>query len=185
MEKEKELLQKKRENELEEDLAVLEGYIQAFWEVLPIPVCVVNGSLSIIEAGKAFYNLFGFSSQEVMGRSLEDSFFKDKEDLQKLLSELYKSGKVFDFETILQTKNKQEIFAFVSVVARTDEIGKKQSVGYVFSFVDITSLKKTQQELREKITALEKFEKLAIGRELKMIELKNIIKENKLSEDGK
>jgi PAS domain S-box-containing protein len=45
------------------------------------------------------------------------------------------------------------------------------------SFIDITNYKKMEEELKSKVEELERFSKLAVGRELKMIELKKMIKE--------
>jgi len=42
---------------------------------------------------------------------------------------------------------------------------------------DITERKKMEEELQKKMHDLERFNKLAVGRELKMIELKKRIKE--------
>lgn len=168
-------LAKKREQELVDDLAILEGYIQAFWEVLPTPVCVTNSAFVILEAGNAFFRLFGLDESESIGLSLE-AVFKNPEDFLIIQKELEAEDKVFNKEAFLKTKSSQEIIGFVSAVPRKDSEASAGPAGYLFSFVDITSLKKTQKKLKEKIAALEKFEKLAVGRELRMIELKKKLK---------
>ena len=50
-------------------------------------------------------------------------------------------------------------------------------LGSVHIAKDISALKKAQQELRDKMSDMEKFHKVAVDRELKMIELKERIKE--------
>ena len=55
-------------------------------------------------------------------------------------------------------------------------------VGYFFGVFDLTEIKKKEEELQEKMEELEKFNRLAVGRELKMIELKEEIK--KLKEES-
>lgn len=61
----------------------------------------------------------------------------------------------------------------LSAVARQDEDGS--IVGYFFAFTDIRERKQFESELKERIEELEKFQNLAIGRELKMVELKEEI----------
>lgn len=166
----------KREKELVEDLSVLEGYIAALWEVLPIPVCVVNGAFIVLEAGNFFFNLFSFNREEIIGESLS-IIFQNYQDFEKIKNILEREGKVTNYEAILKTKDSIEIIVFISAVLRKKQEIEEEPDGYIFSFADITSLKKAQQELKEKVIALEKFEKLVVGRELKMIELKNKLKE--------
>lgn len=50
-------------------------------------------------------------------------------------------------------------------------------IGSVHIAKDISALKKAQQELRDKMSDMEKFQKVAVDRELKMIELKERIRE--------
>ena len=50
--------------------------------------------------------------------------------------------------------------------------------------MDITDLKKTDSELREKFDELSRFRKLAVGRELKMVDIKKEIN-NLLIQQGK
>lgn len=72
----------------------------------------------------------------------------------------------------------------ILVTAKGEEIPVLKTVTYLFlegrkyildSFIDITERKNYEKETADKIKELEEFNKLAIGRELKMIELKNEI----------
>jgi PAS domain S-box-containing protein len=69
------------------------------------------------------------------------------------------NGKNFP-ATVLLTKVKYNGYEFLQATVR-----------------DITPLKKHQEQLNKKIQELERFSKIAIGRELKMIQLKNKIKQ--------
>jgi len=50
-------------------------------------------------------------------------------------------------------------------------------INVLASFLDITERKHMEEELRRNIEELERFNELAIGREIKMIQLKEEIKE--------
>ena len=66
----------------------------------------------------------------------------------------------------------------VRVQARTKEL--KELAGGLEQQVE-----KETRELQEKISELERFQKLAVGRELKMVELKNKIKELEAAQKGR
>ncbi|MDO8436466.1 MAG: PAS domain-containing protein [bacterium] len=62
---------------------------------------------------------------------------------------------------------------------------KEEGAKKVVIFVeDITDLKRAEEELVRRMTDLEKFNKVAVDRELKMIELKNKIKELEAKSGG-
>jgi len=163
----------KREKALSEDLQILEGYINDFWEFLPIPVCSTNPALTILEVGSAFSRFFDETKEEIIGKNLAD-FFIDKQKFQEFLSILNSERKVANYEATLKKEaSGKEVLFFA--VARKDEEG--EIAGYLVSFIDITSIKKTEAELQKRVQELENFYKITTNRELKMIELKNKLKE--------
>ncbi|MEK7173445.1 MAG: PAS domain-containing protein [Patescibacteria group bacterium] len=166
----------KREKELTEDLQVLEGYIKSFWEILPIPVCSTNPIFTILETGRTFDILFGYGKDELMGSFL-DALFEREDDFKRFSTQFSQEKKLANFEVVLRTKKGKNLSVLISAIAREDEQG--EVVGHLFSFVDVSLIKKTERELREKVEELEKVNKLMIGRELKMVELKEEIKKGK------
>ncbi|HBH46425.1 MAG: hypothetical protein A2445_03385 [Candidatus Jacksonbacteria bacterium RIFOXYC2_FULL_44_29] len=172
------LLQKRAE-ELQEDVGVLESYIQSFWKVLPIPVCSTNPIFTILETGDTFNFLFEYAKDEIVGEALK-ILFVSEQFFSQLTNQLVGKGEIFGFETVVRSKSGREIIVSVSAIARRDEDG--EVVGYIFSLVDITETKKFEKQLTEQIQNLEKFQRLTVGREIKMIELKREI--SKLQKRG-
>jgi hypothetical protein len=84
-----------------------------------------------------------------------------------------------NFEYKAVKKNGELWYASSSWEPLKDEKGKFK--GIVFQTSDITERKQAETELKEKNEALKRFNKLAVGRELRMIELKKEI--NVLLED--
>ena len=167
---------------LEQDLRELESYIQDFWRFLPLPICYVNPVHNILDIDDCLANFSGYTSTEIVGEDIKTLFRDSKieEIKKKILKEETVSFKKVNF----LTKNKKEIPVSVSAMARKSDEG--EVIGYFLSVIDITEsinfqkklqeeVDKKTRELKEKIEELESFHKIAVGRELKMIELKEEI----------
>lgn len=167
----------------QEDLEDLEMYIGEFSSFLPLPVCTITPAGVIIDTNKAFGVLTNYKPEEISGELLE-AIFSNKKEIHKILKKVQEEKSVQTKEMRLLSKGKKEIPVNISVSARKDREGN--FIGYFIAISDITGLKELQtgleeqvsqrtKELQEKIEELEKFQKIAIGRELKMVELKKEI----------
>ena len=172
---------------LKEDLGDLERYIKEFSAFLPLAVCTVNPLGIIININQAFQNLAGYGATEIVGE-LAINLFSNKKEAETLEKTVFKEKTAVTKELILLTKEKKEIPVSVSASAREDETGN--IIGYFLAISDISEFKKLQegleekvkgrtQELQEKIEELERFQRLAVGRELKMVALKEEIEKLK------
>ena len=181
----KEEKQKFLSETLREDLENLERYIEEFSFFLPLAICTVNPTEIIVDINQATKKLIGYNEVDIVGQ--EVSFlFKEKAVISKFFKKVLKEGLVKNKEVILVTKNKKEIPVSISASIRKDY--NKNVIGYFLAISDITEIKKFQEHLEEKveertkelqgkIEELERFHKLAVGRELKMISLKEKIEE--------
>jgi len=171
---------KKYQDELNE----LIDYINNFLNFLPIPVCDLSSTFYIIQVNKAFEKLTGFDALDITGESVE-RLFSEKEKIKNIILLLQKNRELQNQELTLIKKNGEEIIVNTFWGTRVKKEGEIS--GFFLAFIDITPLKKIQQEmeekiristqdLKEKVKELEKFHEIAIGRELKMIELKEEIK---------
>ncbi|KKQ65418.1 MAG: hypothetical protein A3E18_02355 [Candidatus Nealsonbacteria bacterium RIFCSPHIGHO2_12_FULL_38_18] len=167
------------------DLEDLEAYIEEFSAFLPLAVCAVNPIGIIININKAMEGLINCSSLEIVGESLS-AVFLDANKAEEIKKEIADKNFIYGKELIVLTKDKREISVSVSVSARKDKEGNY--IGYFVALTVIAELKKLQEELEEKVEErtgelkerveeLEKFHDLTVDRELKIIELKNKIKE--------
>jgi PAS domain S-box-containing protein len=154
------------------DLASLEKYISDLFTFLPVPICFISPLGVVLEFNPAFEKISGYSSFEMVGEGIERMFSKKR--IQELIEEATKKEAIEGWEAELLTKRKKRIPVSLFAKVRRDE--KKQLVGLFISVFDLTKIKQAKRELEEKISELEKFQRLAVGRELKMIELKEEIK---------
>ncbi len=132
----------------------------------------------IVKANMAAFDLLGYSEAELIGRSFDDIIGpKNKEEggieLEKRLKEA--AGSAVSFETTYRANDGREIPVSFSASVMTDEEGRLQ--GIVCDALDITERKKRKEKIRKYLTELEQFNRLAVDRELKMIELKREVNE--------
>lgn len=92
---------------------------------------------------EAFLSKFGFTREEVIGKSSIELNLIDPEPLEKLAVMLKEKGKVKDFETIVRKKNGEPFWTLSSV--SIINIGGKNSI--LSGFYDITEKKKSEEEL--------------------------------------
>jgi PAS domain S-box-containing protein len=169
--------------DISEELEELERYIGELSTFMPMPFCIVNPSDMILNVNKAFCNLTEYDELEIVGEEIS-KVFGSREEAENLREEVLKEGLVRGKEMILLTKSGKKINISVSASLRKDR--DNEIIGYFFAFSDISELKKLQRQLEqkvdertrqlsEKINELERFNQLAVGRELKMVELKREI----------
>ena len=170
-----------------EDLEDLEIYIEEFSTFLPLAVCTVSLVGIIININKAFEDLTGYKSIEIVGKPLI-TVFLEKKEVEKMADEILKKEFIRGRELTLILKGGKEIPVSVSSSIRKDKEGN--FIGYFVGITDISELKKFQKgleekikertkELQKRINELERFHRLTVGRELKMVGLKEEIKKLK------
>jgi len=178
---------KKELQKTREDLNDITSYLDDFLTFLPIAVCDLSPAGIIAQIDKSFEDVSGFGALEIVGEHLTDIFL-EKSRINKILNLTKRREIVKNQEFTLIRKDKKEIIVNTFFSARKDKEGNL--IGYFLGMIDISSLKELQyemetkveertKELQGKIEEMEKFQKLAVGRELKMVELKEEIKKLK------
>ncbi len=131
---------------------------------IPIGVCFINSNGLIFEVNKKTEELLGYKKHELVGSSLEKII--QKKDIDKFLKQ-----EIFDEEIIFIGKENQIIIS-----AYSKKVVKEDCSSIFIALCDLSESKQKEVEVQEKIRELERFKRLATGRELKMVELK---RENK------
>ena len=169
---------RKKVDILLEDISSLERYISDLFTFAPLPICFVSPTGVVLEFNPAFSQLSGHDSYEIIGNGVDVIF--SKKDLKRLIEETLSKEKMEGREFTLTTKNGGDVVVSVFTRLRKDREGN--AVGIFIGAFDITEIKKKETELKEKVEELEKFQKILIGRELKMVEMKEEIR--RLKEGG-
>ncbi|MFQ5800976.1 MAG: PAS domain S-box protein, partial [Candidatus Hydrothermarchaeales archaeon] len=116
--------------------------------------------------------MFGYTKDEIIGKSLKT--FVAPEYVNVIEGMRASEDVENRYEVEVVTKEGKIIPIIISAVPL---IEKGKHKGILSVLTDISEIKKLEQELKEKIEELEQFNKLMIGRELRMVELKNRVKE--------
>jgi len=177
----------------EKRLKESEKYLDNIINNIGDPIFVKDEQGQFLLANKSFYDFFGSSKEEVIGETfakeiplhLRNYYLKDDE---KVLT----TGVEVVNERRVTRKNGDVKYIYTKKTRFIDENGKKYLIGIIR---DVTALKSVEIELEKHKNNLEqvvkirteeldtqnkelqRINKLFVGRELKMIELKNIIKE--------
>lgn len=143
--------------------------------------CIGDGVITIDKKGIIkFINpvaeaLTGWEDGSALGRDLTRVFkIKDKETFKSAMKALLK-GDIDSLEKVLISKEKTE--TFIDLNAKPIRNDEGIASGFVFIFRDITERKQAESELNERLRELESFQRVTVGRELRMIELKEKIKD--------
>ncbi len=100
----------------------------------------------IIDANNSFFELYGYTKEETIGKTIFDlNLYVDSEDRKRLVGELKANGHIKDFETNTRRKN-GEIF-IISMTVKLWEMNNETVIMAVIR--DITERRKTEALIHE------------------------------------
>lgn len=160
----------------EEKLRSSEERLKIIFDSAPIAYFLYDSEGIIIDCNKATEKLSGYKKEDVIGKSFMKLALLPEDQIPratKILDENHSEKSTGPDEFILKRKDGKEILTEITTCPIKVR-DKSLALGVAH---DITDYKRVLEELKKKNEELEKFNKLAIGRELRIIELKNKIKE--------
>lgn len=154
--------------ESEERLSnILNTTNQGFW--------LVDNDTHTIDVNDAMCAILDRKKEEIIGRKIYE--FMDEENIEKVRRQerVRSESKRSLYEVSLMRSDGKQVPCLVNASPLFDGDGNK--IGSFGMFTEITERKHMEEDLKRKVEELELFNKLAIGRELKMIQLKQEINE--------
>ncbi|HEC86521.1 MAG TPA: PAS domain S-box protein [Thermoplasmatales archaeon] len=139
-------------------------------EGLDDAVVVLDENYRVVDMNPSAERLLEVSTDKAIGLGASQVFDRCPEIIR-----LYKSKKSEKRSICIKEKNGVNKYYAVKASPLYDK--SKRVLGKLIVIRDITEIKQTENELKEKIEELERYKKVTVGRELKMIELKKQIEE--------
>ncbi len=150
------------------DKKISKNYFTDFLNFLPMAVCFIDENGYIIDANNELESLIGYKKHELVDSKLNKIFSDD--DAGRIMNQEF-GGEEF----LLKGK---ETNVPVNLFSKKREGGKD---GFI-ALSDLSKAKEIEREVEEKVKELERFNRLATGRELRMVELKR--EKSKLEEEN-
>jgi two-component system sensor histidine kinase/response regulator len=154
--------------ESEERLSsILKTTNQGFW--------LVDNDTNTLEVNDAMCKILDRTKEEIIGRTIYD--FMDEQNIEKIRGQerTRSERKSSLYEVSLMRSDGKQVPCLVNASPLFDGGGNK--IGSFGMFTDITERRHIEEDLKRNVEELELFNKLAIGREIKMIQLKQEINE--------
>ncbi|MBL7142465.1 MAG: PAS domain S-box protein [Candidatus Pacebacteria bacterium] len=151
--------------------------LQAIFDNVRDGLVILDKTGKIIQISDSLIRMGGYSRKEIISKRLGLMTMFSPKSLSQMLIHFIGTlagNEAMPYEIEGMTKSGKKLFAEVS--GNSLRL-KGKIVGVVAILRDITERKKIEDELKEKNEMLEKFNKFAVGRELKIIELKKKVKE--------
>ncbi|OGJ21308.1 hypothetical protein A3K73_05645 [Candidatus Pacearchaeota archaeon RBG_13_36_9] len=162
---------KKAEKELKES----EEKYRLLVENIPQKIFLKDSNLVYISCNENYAKDLKIKPKEITGKT--DFDFFPKELAEKYRADDKRLMETDKMEDIEEGYIQDEKKVFVHTIKTPVKDEKGNVIGILGIFWDITERKKAEEELKERAEELEKFNQFAVGRELKMVELKKEINE--------
>jgi PAS domain S-box-containing protein len=134
----------------------------------------ISAEGKITDANQATVKLTGVPREQLIGTSFSD-YFTDPAKAEAIYQQVFTEGMVVDYPLTLRHRDGHETLTEVLYNASVYRDAAGKVLGVFAAARDVTEQKQAQREVVERLAELEQFQRLTVGRELKMIELKKEI----------
>jgi PAS domain S-box-containing protein len=146
---------------------ILKTTAQGFW--------LVDKDDNILDVNKAACEILELPKEEIVGRNFWDFLDEENREILREQNRIRKKGKQSIYEISLMRPDGTIVPCLNNAAPLLDKDGNV--VGSFGMTTNITERKQMEEDLRRNVEELERFNKLAIEREMRMIQLKKEINE--------
>ncbi len=162
--------------QIKEKIEKSEKRLKNLIENVPIGIFIEDEKGRIIDCNKYVEELVGYNKKEILGKTPFELKIIPKNQItnvMKLSNETWQGKNHSQINLIISKKDGTQINVKISDYL-TESDGKKTCLNII---QDISEQKKTKEVLIGKIRDLEKYKQITLGREMRVIELKNELNE--------
>jgi PAS domain S-box-containing protein len=160
-------------------------YARSLIEASVDPLVTISPEGKITDVNEATIKVTGISRDELIGTDFSD-YFTEPDKAREGYQQGFAKGSIRDYPLTIRHRNRQPTEVLYNASVYRDAGGNV--LGVFAAARDVTAQKRAEAEIAEqsgkdleRLAELERFQKLTVGRELKMIELKKEIEELKKS----
>lgn len=173
----------KERRRTEDRLASASQYARSLIESSLDPLVTISADGKITDVNEATIKVTGMPRGELIGTDFS-TYFTEPEKAREGYQQVFAKGYVTDYPLTIRNKNGGLTYVLYNASVYKDARGNV--IGAFAAARDVTQRRQVEQELAEqrrreleRLAELEKFQRLTVGRELKMVELKKQIEELK------
>jgi PAS domain S-box-containing protein len=151
------------------------------------PLVTISTDGKITDVNEATIRVTGLGRDQLIGTDFSN-YFTEPEKAREGYQQVFAKGFVTDYALTIRHKNGQLSDVLYNASVYKDL--RENVIGVFAAARDVTARKRAEEELAEqrrreleRLAELEKFQKLTVGRELKMVELKKEIEDLKKTND--
>ena len=167
----------------EEQAKTTSQYARSLIEASLDPLVTISPDGKITDVNQATIKVTGVPREELIGTDFSN-YFTEPEKARDGYQQVFAKGSVTDYPLTIRHKDHKTTEVLYNASVYTDADGNV--LGVFAAARDVTAQKKAEAEIAEqrgkeleRLAELERFQKLTVGRELKMIELKKEVEELK------
>ena len=138
------------------------------------PMVTISPDGKITDVNEATVRAIGLARDQLIGTSFSD-YFTDPAKAEAIYQQVFTEGMAVDYPLTLRHRDGHETFTEVLYNASVYRDAAGKVLGVFAAARDVTGQMRAQREVVERLAELEEFQRLTVGRELKMIELKKEI----------
>ena len=164
-------------NRAEETALASERKIRAMSESSLDALIMIDGKANIIFWNPAAERIFGYSAEEVMGRNLHELIVpaEERELANKGMDDFVQTGEGKVIGVVIEHQGLRKDGSFFPAEIAISALQMENKWYAVGTVRDISDRKQAEEELQQHLQDLRQFERVAVGREERMIDLKEEI----------
>jgi len=169
----------------EEQLRTASQYARSLLEASVDPLVTISREGKITDVNEATIRVTGVARDELVGTDFSD-YFTEPDQARAAYRQVFAQGSVTDYPLTIRHTGGTLIDVLYNASVYKDAAGNVR--GVFAAARDVTAQKRAERELAKqrgrelnRLAELERFQKLTVGRELRMIELKKEIEDLRAS----